>query len=204
LKNGPAKMRALLAQLPACRNWQTALFNAFHDDFPNPLALEKWWSLQVVTFVARAAGPQWTLAVSRDKLDEALSVPVEIRAATNALPEHSRTSLQHAVRNFAPPKREEILRAKLRDLDLIQLRLAPQLAGLAEGYREALADFLGERPDNPALRSAPSTIKATRRRTPNPNALIKRLDELDAQRRQIETRLMEKKAIQLPGQPARP
>ena len=34
LKNGPAKVRALLARLPACENWQAAFFAAFREDFP--------------------------------------------------------------------------------------------------------------------------------------------------------------------------
>ncbi len=61
LKNGPAKLRALLAELPAHLNWQTAFFDAFDEDFKRPLDVEKWWALRVVNFAATRparAGPQ--------------------------------------------------------------------------------------------------------------------------------------------------
>src|SRR5208283_1210869 len=88
LKDGPAHLRAMLKTLPDVYNWQTAFHSAFRENFPRPLDVEKWWALQVVNFVARQTGPAWTTAVSRDKLDEILRVPVEMRLASNALPTH--------------------------------------------------------------------------------------------------------------------
>src|SRR6202012_3490399 len=84
LKNGPEKMRALLAQLPGCLNWQTAFFSAFHQDFRRPSDVEKWWALRVVNFAAHNSGTQWTLASSNDELTELLTVPVEIRSSSNS------------------------------------------------------------------------------------------------------------------------
>ena len=104
--------------------------------------MEKWWALQVVNFVARDPGPAWTPAVSRDKLDEILSVPVEMRTASNALPAHAEISFQAVIRNFDRPQQDEILQLKLRDLELSQLRMATPFAVLADGYRRALADYL--------------------------------------------------------------
>ena len=43
LKDGPAKVRALLAQLPAYENWQSAFLAAFSENFKRPLDVEKWW-----------------------------------------------------------------------------------------------------------------------------------------------------------------
>ena len=193
LKNGPAKMRAMLAQLPACQNWQSAFFNAFRADFRDPLDLEKWWALRVVAFAAHFPGPQWTLAVSREKLDAILSVPVEIRYASNALPSRAEISLQAAIQNFEPPPQTAILQTKLRDLDLVQLRLAPQLAGVADGYRTALADFLGVRKSKSRFRFF------LRQGEGDTSALLKKLETLDMRRRQIESTL-EGKAIHLPDQ----
>jgi hypothetical protein len=93
LKNGPAQLRTTLQSLPHFYNWQTAFQNAFSADFPRPLDLEKWWTLQVVSFVARDPASRWTPAVSREKLGEILSVPVEMRTASNALPTHAHISL---------------------------------------------------------------------------------------------------------------
>jgi hypothetical protein len=177
LNDGPAKFRALLAQLPAHENWQTAFFDAFHEDFHRPLDVEKWWALRVVAFAVRAPGPQWTPGVSRDKLDATLAVPVNIRYASNSLPAYAEISLQSVLQNFEPARQVDIFQTKLRDLELIQLRLTPPLAIVAAGYRQVLADFLGER-NNHAFRHQ---IGA--------EATLNQLDALDARRREVESQL---------------
>ena len=198
LKNGPAKTRSLLAQLPACQNWQSAFFAAFQEYFRSPLDVEKWWALRVVAFAARAPGPQWTVPVSRGKLDAILSVPVEVRSASNALPTRAEITLQAAIQSFQPPRQTAILRTKLRDLDLVQLRLTPALAAVADGYRTALADFLGERKKktifNFWIKRGPA-----RPGKADTAAMVKRLDELDTYRREIEARL-DRQTLHLPGQ----
>jgi hypothetical protein len=188
LKNGAGKLRAMLAQLPACANWQTAFFAAFHEDFQRPLDAEKWWSLRVVNFAAREPGPQWIATVSRKKLDAILAVPVAVRYATNELPVRAEISLQAAVQNFAPPRRTEILQTKLRDLELVQLRLAPPLAALADGYRTALAEFLGVA----GKRASGRHLQA------DTEGLIRRLDDLDARRRDLVDKL---ERMSPPGSP---
>jgi hypothetical protein len=177
LKNGPANVRRLLAELPAHANWQAAFFDAFSENFQRPLDVEKWWALGVVDFVTRAPGPQWTPAVSRDKLNAALAVPVDIRYSSNSLPSYAEISFQSVLQNFEPARQVDIFQTKLRDLALIQLRLTPALAPLADGYRQVLADYLGER----------KTI--WRRRPSGTAALIAQLDALDARRRDVEAGL---------------
>jgi hypothetical protein len=188
LPNGPDHLRALLANLPDCYNWQTAFQNAFAENFPRPLDLEKWWALQIVNFATRAPGPHWTPAVSREQLDAILSVPVEIRSASNALPERAEISLQAVIQNFDPPQQTMILQTRLRDLEIAQFRLAPSLASLAGAYRQTLAGFLGERKSVSA-----STFRAGRASGASArigaHTAMKRLDALDAQRRLVEANL---------------
>jgi hypothetical protein len=185
LKDGPDDLRAMLANLPGCYNWQTAFQNAFAENFPRTLDLEKWWALQIVSFATRNLGPHWTPAVSREQLDTILSVPVDVRSSSNALPERAEISLQAVLRNFDPPEQETILQAKLRDLQIAQFRLAPSLAALSDAYQKVLADFLGE-----SKSAAPLTTQAGRASAASQkisaSAALKRLDELDAQRRQME------------------
>jgi len=183
LKNGAANLRSLLTQLPAHENWQAAFFAAFHVNFQRPLDVEKWWALRVVAFAARAPGPQWTSAVSREKLDAALAVPVDVRYASNSLPTYAEITLQSALKNFPPERQAEIFRTKLRDLELIQLRLTPPLAPVAAGYHQAFTDFLGGKK------------KGFFHRPASASATIKKLDALDTQRRDVEVRL---KASELP------
>ena len=186
LKDGPAHLRTLLATLPDCYNWQTAFHSAFRDHFPRPLDVEKWWALQVVNFVSRDPGPTWTPAVSRARLDEILSVAVDMRTASNALPSHAEISFQAVIRNFDRSQQAEILQIKLRDLELSQLRMATPYAVLADGYRRALEDYLepGKRPRAlPPLGRHPPVV------LPPPTAAetVEKLDALDAQRRTVES-----------------
>ena len=186
LKDGPAHLRAMLETLPQFYNWQVAFQAAFRAEFPRPLDLEKWWALQVVNFVTRDAGPTWTPAVSRDKLDAILSVPVELRTASNNLPAHAEVSLQAVIRNWDPARRAAVLQVRLRDLELAQLRMAAPLAALTDEYRRALADYLGQgRHASPAVhlgKHAPvSSLAILARDT------LERLDALDARRRAIES-----------------
>jgi hypothetical protein len=185
LKNGPAHLRAMLQKLPQFYNWQTAFQTAFRAEFPRPLDVEKWWALQVVNFAARDPGPQWMAAASREKLDEILSVPVEVRSVSNALPSHAEISLQAVIRNFDSGRQTDILQIKLRDLGMAQLQMASQLAVLTRDYRRVIAGYLGERnssapPPGWANHASSRLQKAGARET------VKKLDALDARRRIIE------------------
>ena len=192
LKIGASHLRAMLQNLPQCYNWQTAFQNAFRDDFSKPLDVEKWWALQVVNFAAHNPGPGWTPAVSREKLDEILRVPVEMRTASNSLPAHAEISLQAVIRNVDSARQTEILQTKLRDLGLAQLRVAPQFAALTDGYRRAIAGYLGEhRTAATGNGHAPAMLKRTSARD-----TLKKLDALDALRRTIESTVKPDTSIQ--------
>ena len=183
LKNGPAHLRAMLQVSPRYYNWQTAFQEAFRADFAQPLDVEKWWALQVVDFMARDPGPTWTPAVSREKLDQILSVAVDFRAASNALPAHAEVSLQAVIRNFDSARQTVILETKLRDLELAQLRMAPPLAALTAEYRITIADYLGE---NRQIRQ-PLWSKHSVPQEAGANDTLQKLDAFDAQRRTVES-----------------
>jgi hypothetical protein len=188
LKNGPEKMRAFLAKLPSCLNWQTAFFTAFREDFRRPLDVEKWWALRVVRFAAHDPGPLWTPAASRERLADLIAVPVEFRNEAGALPERMTISLQAAVQNFTPAQRESVFQLKLRDLELAQFRLAPPFSTLAAGYRVALVEFLGSGDESESA-GVPNQKKMRVGRSASAAATLKKLDALDARRREAELQL---------------
>lgn len=181
LREGPAKLRATLDALPRYYNWQTAFFSAFNQNFSSPLGVEKWWALQTVIFSARSPGPQWTSAVSREKLDQILSVAADFRSTSNSLPVRADISLQDVIKNFNSGIQTQILNVKLHDLEVAQFRMAPSLAILAAEYRNALAGYLGEaqvsrhgvivNKSSPRVASARDTLRV--------------LNALDARRRSV-------------------
>jgi len=194
LKNGAAHLRAMLETSPQFYNWQTAFESAFHENFPRPLDVEKWWVLRVVGFIAREPGPQWTPAASREKLDGILSVPVEFRASSNDLPVHAEISLQAVIRNFDSDRQAVILENKLRDLEIAQFRIAAPLAVLTDAYRRTLSGYLGK----DAGASASANFRNTRTSSKKSSAgdTLKKLDELDAQRRMVESAIQPDKSMQ--------
>ncbi|MGA2029895.1 MAG: hypothetical protein ABSG87_07460 [Verrucomicrobiota bacterium] len=185
LKNGASHLRRMLEALPYYYNWQTAFQIAFHPDFPRPLDVEKWWALQNVGFVALERDSAWTPAISREKLDEILSVSADVRFASNALPVRASISLQTVIRNLDDTLQTEVLQNKLCDLQLAQFRMSLQFAVLADGYGRILADYLKQRGGGAETaenrRSQASSLKILTRDT------IKKLDALDARRQAIET-----------------
>jgi hypothetical protein len=184
LKNGPARLRTMLESMPRYYNWQVSFRAAFHEEFPTPLDLEKWWALTVVNFAAHDPGPGWTLLSSQRKLDEILRVPAELRTTSNSLPAYTEISLQTVIRSLEPARQTPVLRTKLRDLDLAQLRVARPYAVVTAEYRQTIGNYLGDRPHNAP---APSWLTRMYRslREPSASATITRLDALDAERRRI-------------------
>ena len=181
LRDSQAKLRTMLMLLPRYYNWQTAFWSAYHDDFSTALEVEKWWALQSVIFASRSPGPQWTPAVSRQKLDEILSVSVEFREGSNSLPATAAVSLQNVIQSFDSNRQNVILEMKLRDLEIAQFRMAPSLAILTAEYRNVIAGYLGEplpvRGSRQLNRNVPAKISAL--------DTVRTLDALDARRRAI-------------------
>jgi hypothetical protein len=96
--------------------------------------------------------------------------------------------LQNAIRNFRSAQLTAVLEIKQRDFELAQFRMTPPFAVLADGYRAAITDFLGEdRKSSRIVMSGKTAVPA--RHGASAEMTVKRLDELDARRRELETRL---------------
>jgi hypothetical protein len=197
LKNGPAQLRTLLDSLPQFYNWQLAFQSAFRANFSSSLDVEKWWALQVAGFAVRDPGPLWTPAASRVRLDQLLSVAVEARAGSNSLPAYAEISLQTLIRSMDYERQKTILQTRLLDLGLAQYRMTPQFAALAGDYRRAIANYLGESPAGTTTPPRPGHRAGTSQLA-SASGTLKKLDELDARRRQMESAVRPEKSIQ-PG-----
>jgi hypothetical protein len=180
LKNASAKMQNFLAQLPFDYNWQTAFFSAFHENFSRPLDVEKWWSLRVIDFAASSRSARWSFDTSAQNLAQILTVPVDYRGDSNALPVRAEISFQAAIGNLDLAQQTKIFQVKMRDLELAQLRLARPFNDLAGDYRKILADYLGSSTGISAgksLQGMRPMAKITGARD-----TLKKLDLLDVQR----------------------
>jgi hypothetical protein len=193
LPGGPARLQQMLAGLPACYNWQTAFHSAFHDWFPRPLDVEKWWALQMAAMQAQDSGLVSTPSHSAARLDELLMLAVESRPSTNALPDHGLIPLQAAVRSLAPARQAAGLQVRLQELQTAQVHMTPEFRALAEDYCRVLADYL-------ELRTGPARQPAAIKHPAGPafiwqaGLVIQKLDALDIRRRALAAAVLKEPA----------
>ena len=176
LPEGRASLRSMLVELPRYYNWQLAFFHAFRASFGSSLDVEKWWALHLAHFSGRDLAQTWSEEESRQKLAQMLNSPVEVRTSANELPLHTEVTLQTIIRDWEPVARNQALQDKVRELEMLRLRVASDLVGLVDEYRQTLEAYLSRN-----LRPAPPQGKAA---SPSRAAeeAVARLDELDARR----------------------
>jgi hypothetical protein len=183
LPNGPPTLWAMLQQLTQHLNWQTAFLQAYQARFPRLLEAEKWWALTIAQFTGRDEANAWPLPASLEKLQEALSVSVEIRASPNELPRRVAVPLQHVLGGSDFAQQTQLLRLKLRQLEFLRMRVPPELVPLVSNYLATLGRYLEQR-------ALPSMASGHQRQAPLPaRALLRQtrraLDDLDRQRAKL-------------------
>lgn len=179
LKDGRACLREMLALLPRHYNWQFAFLQAFRGHFQRPLDVEKWWTLHVEHFTGRALAQTWSAEESWYKLDELVRSAVQVRTGTNEMPLHTEVRLQTIVSEWDRAQQDPALRQKEAELQMVRLRLAPDLASIADEYRRVLIEYVQARD-----RGGLPLLKKTARRHALQETL-RRLDELDTRRLQL-------------------
>jgi hypothetical protein len=145
LEDGPACLRAMLADLPRFYNWQFAFLHAFHSHFLRPLDVEKWWALRVLHFTGRELTQTWPADESWEKLDGIIVSAVEVRVGTNELPLTVQVPLQTMIREWDLGRQSHALRTKLAELAAVRLRLSQELVPLADEYSRTIETYLQTR-----------------------------------------------------------
>lgn len=180
LRNGPACFRALLQELPRHYNWQTAFLKAFQSHFERLLDVEKWWVVQVVYFTGRDLAHTWSAVESWRKLDAALRVTAQVRADTNTLPEATtELPLQTVIQDWDFVRQTSALRAKIRQLELLRQRVAPELLSLADAYRRVMAVYLEQRDKAGVVLAQRGVARPSHRQLIRDT--VRQLNELDGQ-----------------------
>lgn len=200
LKDGRACLRAMLAGLATCYNWQTAFLRAFHTHFERQVDLEKWWALQLVHFTGRDPSQTWSSEESWSKLDEILRTPVDVRQARNELPGRAEISLAAVIREWDFIRQGQTLRAKLRGLDFVRPRVSQDLVALVDDYRRWLTAYLDKR-GHPGM-----ILPASKIASPSAKSIVrealKQLSELESRREAIRPRPRPVSAAQGEADPA--
>lgn len=176
LKNGPACMSAMLAELPGYLNWQLAFLDAFRGSFGEPLDVEKWWALQLTDFTGRDLLHLWTPEVSWKKLDDFFQVPIDVKIGP-APAMRTEITFQTVIRGWSRTRQLQLLKQKLWDLDLLRAHVSLDYMPLTEDYREALQAYYKKR--SSGTRRIPQSGPLLDQLE---NETIQKLDALDVQR----------------------
>jgi len=182
LKDGRACLVEMLAQLPAYYNWQLAFLRAFHNSFQKTLDVEKWWALTVVHFTGRELAQTWPGDESGRKLDALVHESIQIRSLTNDSPLHTEVSLQTIIREWDRVRQTQVLTSKIRELEMLRMRVADSFVPVVDGYRHALEGYL-QRTKKGRFLLLPMFKKAALNRAMDET--VQTLDELDSQRSEL-------------------
>jgi hypothetical protein len=178
-RDGPACLSEMLSIAPAYRNWQTAFFHAFRPHFERLLEVEKWWALIMTEFLGRDPVLTWDLAESRQRLDEVLYTPVQVRLEKDDVPHDSQLTLSAILTEWEYDKQVPALRQKVFRLLEMRRRMAPEVAELAEAYRNALETYLRGRSRSETSGAKPASFVSARVQI---NSTLSTLRWLDSRR----------------------
>lgn len=186
LQNGRECLRETVTGLAGCYNWQTAFLKAFQAQFPNQLALEKWWALQLTYFVGRNPQQLWTSEESFRKLDEVLRAAVAIRHAPGEMPARADVTLQAIIREWDTLRQLTTFRSKLRELDMTRLRVSPEYTALTDDYLRVVKQYVHQRESTSAFSSSLAAMSGGQRKAALET--IRALDALDVIRQESRPR----------------
>ena len=162
LRGGADCLREMLSLLPQHLNWQTAFFRAFHLHFQRMLDVEKWWSLVLVNLAGRDTTQVWPLSESRQRLDEVLYTPVQVRLEKDEIPHDSQVALQTVLSEWDPNRQVPLLQQKITRLAEIQPHLALEVVKLAGRYQRVMEEYLRSQGHDKAPASHPQAASKTR------------------------------------------
>ena len=185
LKGGPHLMTRFLRALPTALNWQTSFYAVYKEHFSGPLAFEKWWMLGWIKFKEGEERELWPAAVAMERLESVLYTTMEIRVATNSIPQYRDAPLQELLKLADFGTQKEILGEKVQHLYMMSMYVPPEVLELWMGYYRTLETYLQKRTNDtqPTLKSDPTQRAQTLSRV-----TLKRLDELDAARADLKVK----------------
>ncbi len=142
LPDGRASLRTMLAELPRYHNWQFAFLHAFRAHFERPLDVEKWWALCLAQSVVPEHRQTWTSQESWEKLDQTIRVPMPSREGITDQTPAAAVTLQTIIQKWDRTRQTYVLTRKLRELQLLRSRVAPELVVLVQEYCQTLETHL--------------------------------------------------------------
>ena len=142
LRGGPDALSATLTMLPEHLNWQTAFLRGFQPHFRRMLDVEKWWSLSLMQLKSHDSSALWSSAQARQKLEEILYTPMEVRLNHEEEAHVTPVALQTVLNDWDFREQATLLQTKIKQLQMARRHCPPDIVTLVDGYRSALEKYL--------------------------------------------------------------
>lgn len=182
LRSGRDGLREMMARLPENLNWQTTFLRSFAHYFPRLIDVDKWYALNAAHFSGRDALSLMPPETAWRQFEQILATQVQVRLNTNELPITTTVPLQRIITEWDFAQHQAVLFEKAKQLQALRMRAPQPLAELVDAYARALHSYAGSRPAKPQKKAGPPRL------TPAAKAVLKQLDELDAQRQAMRER----------------
>ena len=173
---GPARLCAMLAEMPNYLNWQFAFLDAFHETFEQPLDVEKWWALELAQFTDRDLLHLLTPEESSRQLDAVFQFPIDVQIGV-APPMRTDITVQTIIRGWSRSRQLQMLKSKLWELSVLRLRISPDFVPLVDQYTQVLQDYYKKRTASTRLLADIGVIPDK-----SIKEAVERLNELDVKR----------------------
>lgn len=178
LRTGRECLREMLVRLPLNLNWQTTFLQSFNAHFQRLIDVDKWYALTVANVASRDLLSRWPLETSWKQLDDILATQVQVRLDAAELPINASVTLQRIVSEWDDARQHPVVAEKVNHLLALRPRVAVELGDLVDAYTQVLQKHLVAL--NP--KAKPRDAGAVRKLSAKERNILRRLDELDAQR----------------------
>ncbi len=182
LPGGHESMKRFIMELQRHHNWQFAFLAAFKKNFGELVDVEKWWSVNFVSFMGRDASQLWSEEESWRQLKASLDVTMNVHLDADRMPVTAEYNLQEAISKWDYARQDLAISKALNQLRILRFRAHPELRPLVDGYRKVLDKYVEQR-----LKLGRNAGKNEQALTPNmlKKTACKQLDALDDERARL-------------------
>lgn len=145
LPRGSRKLLLFIQNLDAFSHPQFAFLNAFSENFKNPLDVEKWWSVTLVSFLNRGDNSNWLERDALTKLNRILQPQLQIRTGADNLPNDQTFTIQRLISEVDYDQQRPILQQVVTQLQQLEWNLPPSMLKLVYDYHVLLANYAHKR-----------------------------------------------------------
>jgi hypothetical protein len=138
LRQGPSKLRSFLSELGAQKVASNAFWKIYRDDFPNPTALEKWWSLELVRHTSMSVAQDLSSEDTERNLDAILVTKLGPTGGRRGMPGETDVAIDDLWRCAGAPWLKDLLKLKIDRIGALRGVAHPLYLPILDDYMDAL------------------------------------------------------------------